>query len=364
MKAQTILLVDDTPFNLQILEGVLEDSYSVRLANSGEEALRAVAAEPAPDLVLLDVHMPGMDGFEVCRRFKSNPRTRAIPVIFVTAAGEVEDESRGFEAGGVDYIVKPVRAPIVRARVRTQLALADQNNELERKVQERTLELNETRLQIIQRLGRAAEYKDNETGMHVLRMSYYSRAIALALDLPAADVETLLHAAPMHDIGKIGIADHILLKPGKLDDAEWAIMRKHPQIGAGIIGKHASPLLEMARIVALTHHERWDGSGYPHRLRGEQIPLVGRIVALADVFDALTTERPYKKAWPVEQALDTIRGERGRHFDPRIADAFLGVIPEMLRIRQQYAETGAEATRGQPGRSVMRDDEVMACAAA
>ena len=178
MKTQTILLVDDTPFNLQILEGVLEDSYSVRLANSGEEALRAVAAEPAPDLVLLDVHMPGMDGFEVCRRFKSNPRTRAIPVIFVTAAGEVEDESRGFEAGGVDYIVKPVRAPIVRARVRTRLALADQNHELERKVRERTAALYGTRLRIIQRLGRAAEYKDNETGLHVIRPERTDRVYA------------------------------------------------------------------------------------------------------------------------------------------------------------------------------------------
>ena len=364
MKTQTILLVDDTPFNLQILEGVLEDAYQVRLAGSGEEALQAAATEPAPDLVLLDVHMPGMDGFEVCRRLKSDPRTRALPVIFVTAAGEVEDERRGFDVGGVDYIVKPVRAPIVRARVRTQLALADQNHELERKVQERTLELNETRLQIIQRLGRAAEYKDNETGMHVLRMSYYSRAIARALDLPSAEVETLLHAAPMHDIGKIGIPDHILLKPGKLDDSEWALMREHPQIGAGILGKHASPLLETARIVALTHHERWDGSGYPHRLQGEQIPLVGRIVALADVFDALTTERPYKKAWPVEQALATIRSERGRHFDPRIADAFFGVVPEILRIQQQYAETNAEAARGQPGGSEMRDDEVRVRAAA
>jgi len=342
MKTQTILLVDDTPFNLQILEGVLEDSYKVRLAASGLEALEAAAMEPTPDLVLLDVHMPGMNGFEVCRRLKSDPQTRGIPVIFVTAAGEVEDEHMGFEAGGADYIVKPVRAPIVRARVRTHLALADQNHELERKVQKRTLELNETRLQIIQRLGRAAEYKDNETGMHVLRMSYYSSAIALVLGLPAADIETLLHAAPMHDIGKIGIADRILLKPGKLDDAEWALMRKHPQIGAGIIGKHDSPLLEMARIVALTHHEKWDGSGYPRGLRGEKIPLVGRIVALADVFDALTSERPYKKAWPVEQALDTIRSDRERHFDPAITEAFFGVMPEILRIRQQYAESGAE----------------------
>ncbi len=337
MRKPAILVVDDTPLNLKVLEGILSESYRVRLAASGAEALET-AAESPPELVLLDVSMPGIDGFEVCRRLKAAPRTRAVPVIFVTALGEVEDERRGFEAGGLDYIVKPVRAPLVLARVRTHLALADQNRELERKVEERTAELNATRLEIIRRLGRAAEYKDNETGLHVLRMSFYSRAIALAAGCCAELADTLLQAAPMHDIGKIGVPDRILLKPGKLDDEEWKLMRRHPQIGAGIIGRHASPLLEMARLVALTHHEKWDGSGYPRALRGEDIPLVGRIVAIADVFDALTTERPYKKAWPVEEALALVRRERGAHFDPALVDAFLGVLPEILEIRRRYAE--------------------------
>jgi putative two-component system response regulator len=237
--------------------------------------------------------------------------------------------------------------------VRTQLALADQNHELERKVQERTADLNESRLQVIRRLGRAAEYKDNETGMHVMRMSHYSRAIAVALGRPAAECENLLHAAPMHDIGKIGTPDQILLKPGKLDAAEWEVMQQHPQIGAGIIGRHASPLLEMARVVALTHHEKWDGSGYPRGLRGEQIPLVGRIVAVADVFDALTTKRPYKEAWPVEKALELVRSERERHFDPAVADAFFGVLPEILGVREKYAEDGAEAGPRRPDRRAL-----------
>jgi len=343
MKPQTILIVDDAPLNLRVLAGILEPQYQIVPATGGAAALAAALAAPRPDLVLLDVNMPGMDGFEVCRRLKTDPRTRAIPVIFVTALGEVEDERRGFEAGAVDYVLKPVRAPIVLARVATQLALADQNRALEEKVNERTAELNATRLEIIRRLGRAAEYKDNETGMHVLRMSFYSRAIALAAGCGAEFAETLLQAAPMHDIGKIGIPDRILLKPGKLDDEEWKLMRRHPQIGAGIIGRHPSPLLEMARQVALTHHEKWDGNGYPRNLRGADIPLEGRIVALADVFDALTTERPYKKAWPVEEALALVRRERGAHFDPELTDAFLGVLPEILEIRARYAEEAAHA---------------------
>jgi putative two-component system response regulator len=339
MHMPTVLAVDDTPLNLKILEGILAEHFRVRLAGSGAEALAAVAAS-RPDLVLMDVNMPGMDGLEACRRLKADPRSASIPVIFITALGEIDDERRGFEAGAVDYILKPVRAPIVLARVRTQLALADQSRELERLVAERTAELNATRLEIIRRLGRAAEYKDNETGLHVVRMSCYARAVALALGCDRAFAEALLHAAPMHDIGKIGIPDRILLKPGKLDEAEWKVMRRHPQIGAGILGRHDSPLLELARVVALTHHEKWDGSGYPRGRRGDDIALAGRIVAIADVFDALTTERPYKAAWPVEQALELIRRERAAHFDPAVVDAFLSVLPEVLALRERYAEGG------------------------
>jgi len=357
MKPQTILIADDNPLNLRVLAGIIEPRYGVQLASSGTEALAAALGVPRPDLVLLDVNMPGMDGFETCRRLKADPRTRAVPVIFVTALGEVEDEQKGFEAGAVDYLLKPVRAPIVLARVATQLALADQNRALEQKVNERTAELNLTRLEIIRRLGRAAEYKDNETGLHVLRMSGYARAIALAAGHGEQFSEMVLAAAPMHDIGKIGIPDRILLKPGKLDDEEWKIMRRHPQIGAGIIGRHPSPLLEMARLVALTHHEKWDGSGYPRGSSGADIPIEGRIVAIADVFDALTTERPYKKAWPVDQALELIRRERGRHFDPELVEAFFDALPEIGRIQEQYAETGPQASvprpdpRGLPARA-------------
>jgi putative two-component system response regulator len=332
-----VFIVDDEPINVQILWEVLGDGYQRAFAASGEQALRLIREQP-PDLILLDIMMPGMDGHEVCRRLKGDPATAAIPVIFVTALADGEDERRGFEVGAVDYIEKPISPPVVRARVRTHLSLYDQHRACEQRVRDRTAELEETRLQIIQRLGRAAEYKDNETGLHVMRMSHYSRAIAHALGWPRADRELLLHAAPMHDVGKIGIPDHILRKPGQLDDEEWRVMRLHPEIGASIIGSGGGPLLEAARIIALTHHERWDGGGYPEGLVGEAIPLVGRVVALADVFDALTSGRPYKSAWGLDQALDTLRNERGRHFDPQLVDAFFDALPEILEVRQRWGE--------------------------
>jgi len=335
---QTILVVDDTPENIDVLSGVLRPAYKVKAALNGEKALSIARGDPRPDMILLDIMMPGMDGYEVCRRLKADPLTAKVPVIFITAKSEVEDERRGFELGAVDYITKPISPPIVQARVRTHLALYDQNRELERKVAERTAELNETRLEVIRRLGRAAEFKDNETGLHVIRMSHYSRLIAEALNVGDAWTELLFNAAPMHDIGKIGIPDHILLKPGKLDDGEWVIMRKHPEFGAAIIGEHASDLMKLSKEVALTHHEKWDGSGYPKGLAGERIPISGRIVAIADVFDALTSERPYKKAWSVEDALKVIDEGAGKHFDPDLVPLFHDVLPEALRIKEQYAE--------------------------
>lgn len=300
-----------------------------------------IAFSSSPDLILLDIMMPDMDGYEVCRSLKSDPRTKNIPVIFVTAKGEVEDETRGFELGAVDYITKPISPPIVRARVHAQLALYDQNRALEEKVNQRTAELNKSRLEIVRRLGRAAEFKDNETGMHVMRMSYYSQIIAKAIGMDDKEVDLLLNAAPMHDIGKIGIPDNVLLKPGKLDAEEWYLMKKHPEFGANIIGEHESELLEMARTVALTHHEKWNGQGYPNGLSGEDIPLVGRIVAIADVFDALTTERPYKTAWTVEKAVNLIKEEAGQHFDPDLVPVFLDNLPAILEIKEKYAETTA-----------------------
>jgi putative two-component system response regulator len=282
--------------------------------------------------------MPGMDRYEVIRRLKANPLTRRIPVLFITAKETPEDEQKGFDLGCVDYITKPISAPRVRARVRTHLALHDQNRALEAAVRDRTRELQETRLQIIQRLGRAAEYRDNETGMHVIRMSHASQIIALELGLPGQEAETLLTAAPMHDIGKIGIPDRVLLKPGKLDAEEWAIMRRHPEIGHGIIGSHPSPLLRMAAEVALTHHEKWDGNGYPRGLRGEEIPQVGRIVAVADVFDALTSVRPYKPAWTVEAAVEELKRGSGTHFQPQVVEAFLARLEDILAVTSAYRD--------------------------
>jgi putative two-component system response regulator len=309
-----ILAVDDDPANLQVLRDILQDDYRLLFAKTGERALE-LAVHMRPQLILLDVVMPGLDGHAVCRALKVNPGTADIPVVFVTAACEVDDEVRCFEAGAVDFIAKPVRAPIVRARVRTQLALV------------RGAALKESRLRAVECLGRAAEYKDNETGQHVARMSCYAHALARAAGMEGERAEDLRHAAPMHDVGKIGIPDEVLLKPGKLDAREWEVMRRHPEIGASIIGRHDDPMLSMAREIALSHHEKYDGSGYPNGLAGEGIPLAARIVAIVDVFDALMSARPYKPAWQLDDALDYLDEQRGAHFDPALVDLFLDLQP-------------------------------------
>lgn len=335
---KTVLVVDDTPENLDILSEVLRDTYQVKVATRGQRAMEIVRRTP-PDLILLDIMMPEMDGFEVCHRLKKDYTTRHIPVIFATASIDPRDELRGLELGAVDYITKPFSPPVVLARVRTHLALYDQNQELERKVRHRTTQLNETRLQIIRRLGRAAEYKDNETGLHVIRMSHYARLIGLAAGMDELEADLLLNAAPMHDVGKIGIPDSILQKPGKLTAQEWEIMKTHAAIGAEILGdSQGSGLLDMASVVAMSHHEKWDGSGYPLGLAGEEIPRVGRIVALADVFDALTSKRPYKEAWPLQEAVDWIVAQSARHFDPHLVDCFLQCLPDMELVRGRYRE--------------------------
>lgn len=320
-----ILLVDDEPTNLRVLRTVLHEQYRLLFAKSGEEALQLVA-QHQPDLILLDVMMPGMTGFDVCTALKADAVSRQIPVIFVTALRDEIDETRGFEVGAVDYITKPISPSVVKARVKTHLSLVQAD------------ELKKTRLQVIQRLGRAAEYKDNETGLHILRMSHYAQIIALAAGLSPAFAEELLHAAPMHDIGKIGIADHILLKPGKLTADEYREMQRHPLIGAEIIGDCDSSLLQMAKTVALYHHEKWDGSGYPHGLKGEDIPLEARIVALCDVFDALTSTRPYKQAWSVEDTLQHLRSQKGLHFDPALVDLLEQQLAQILQIKARWAE--------------------------
>ena len=320
-----LLLVDDEPTNLQVLRQVLQADYRLLFATDGERAVQLVH-EQRPDLILLDIMMPRMDGYAVCRALKANPETAGIPVIFITALSDSQDETAGFDAGAVDYITKPVSPPVVRARVRTHLSLV------------RLDELRETRLQIVLRLGRAAEYKDNETGMHVIRMSHFARLLALAAGCDAAWAEELLSAAPMHDVGKIGIPDAVLRKPGPLDAQEWEIMRSHPGIGAEIIGEDPWGVLHLAREIALAHHEKWDGSGYPQGLAGAAIPLSARIVAIADVFDALTTRRPYKEPWPVQEAMEHITAQSGKHFDPQLTALFPALLPQLLEIRAQWAD--------------------------
>ena len=320
-----LLLVDDEPTNLQVLRHVLQADYRLLFATDGARALQ-VAREQQPQLILLDIMMPGMDGYAVCRALKADPATAAVPVIFVTALNDSQDETAGFDVGGVDYLTKPVSPPVVRARVRTHLSLV------------RMDELRETRLQIVQRLGRAAEYKDNETGLHVIRMSHFSQLLALAAGCSPAWAEDLLNAAPMHDVGKIGIPDSVLRKPGPLDADEWGTMRRHPEIGAEIIGEYPSGVLQLAREIALAHHEKWDGSGYPRGLAGEAIPLSARIVAIADVFDALTTRRPYKEPWPVQEAMSHIAAQAGKHFDPALVALFAPLLPQLLEIRARWAE--------------------------
>jgi putative two-component system response regulator len=324
-----LLLVDDEPMNLQVLRHILQEDYRLVFAKDGEKAVELAFTE-APHLILLDVMMPGLTGYEVCQKLKHDVLTAAVPVIFVTALSDPEDEAHGFAVGAVDYLTKPVSPAVVKARVRTHLSLVQID------------ELRQSRLQIIRRLVLAAEYKDNETGRHVVRMSYISRLLAQKAGFSEIEVENLFNAAPMHDIGKIGTPDAILLKQGALNEEEWAVMRNHSQVGADILGEHSSALLTMAHNIAMTHHEKWDGSGYPKGLKGKEIPIEGRIVALADVFDALTSPRPYKTAWTMEATVELLRRESGSHFDPELVDIFMENLPEIREIKQRWSEGGVE----------------------
>ncbi|WP_031480436.1 HD-GYP domain-containing protein [Maridesulfovibrio frigidus] len=335
---QTVLVVDDIVTNIEILLEILKDEYKVKVALNGADALGIVESPDPPDIVLMDIMMPGMDGFEVCRRMKLNMKSRCIPIIFVTTKGAQDDETLGFELGAVDYITKPINPAIVKARVRTHLALYNQNIALEHQVAERTKDLYSTRLEVVRRLGIAAEFRDNETGLHIIRMSNYSRTIAKGYGLSNSEAGLLLNAAPMHDVGKIGIPDNILIKPGKLTPEEWKIMKTHTLIGGKIIGDYDNDLMATAKSVALTHHEKWNGTGYPEGLSGKNIPLEGRITAVADVFDALTSDRPYKEAWSDERAFDLLLKERGKHFDPEIVEIFFKNIEEIMSIKEKYSK--------------------------
>lgn len=333
-----ILVVDDTPEHIQIIANVLQEEYVVKAATSGERGLQIAQQDPKPELILLDVVMPEMSGFEVCQRLKQSPLTRAIPVMFLTAQTEDADEQLGFDIGAVDYITKPISPAIAKVRVRAQLAAYQQHRMLAQQVKEKTAEIARNQLEITNCLARAAEYKDNETGMHVIRMSHYSRLLAQAIGADEAWCDLLFEAAPMHDIGKIGTPDAVLLKPGKLDEQEWQEMQRHVEYGYEILGNYDSPLLNLAREVVKNHHEKWDGSGYPQGLAGEDIPLSARIVTIADVFDALTSERPYKRAWSLDEASKLLTEQAGQHFDPQLVPIFLSLMPKLLEVMARYSD--------------------------
>ena len=319
----TILIVDDEPKNLAVLEQILACDYALIFARNGAEAI-AAAHKHSPSLILLDIQMPGKNGYEVCRELKADKRTEAIPVIFVSSLAEVGDEAAGFAIGAVDYIIKPVSQAIVSARVRTHLSLV------------RASSLEQSYLDAIYMLGEAGHHNDTDTGVHIWRMAAYAGALAAVAGWSAARCKQMELAAPMHDTGKIGIPDAILKKPGKLEPDEWVIMKQHPSMGHRILSKSNAPVFQMAAEIALRHHEKWDGSGYPDGLAGDAIPESARIVALADVFDALTTKRPYKAAWSLDQVMATIAEGAGCHFEPRLVDAFVSILPQILEIKATW----------------------------
>jgi putative two-component system response regulator len=293
---------------------------------------------PLPDLILLDVDMPVLNGYEVCALLKANPALAHIPVIFVTARSDPKDQAKGLLAGAVDYITKPISAPITMLRVRTQLALGDQRRALEEQVQARTEELYDTRLELIRRLSRAVEFREAGLTNRVLRFGEYVELLCEALGLKGKVVEILSQAAPLYDIGKMGVPEHILRKSDALNAKEWEEMRKHPEIGAGIIGEHKDPLLEQARIMALTHHERWDGTGYPKKLKGSAIPVPGRIMAVADAFEAMTSTQRHRSPISAMEAAKKIAAESGKQFDPSVVAAFMKVVKEFDEARAKHKD--------------------------
>ena len=357
----TVLVVDDAPENIAAMAALLNGEYRTKAATDGEKALELARSDRGPDLILLDVVMPGMDGHEVCRRLKADPRTADIPVIFLTARGNTEDEQRGLELGAVDYITKPFSPPIVRARLKTHLQLksvrdflADRSAFLESEVQRRTREVHLVQHVTMVAMGSLAEARDNETGNHIRRTQYYMKTLALRVkDMPRFQefltpetIDLLVKSAPLHDIGKVGIPDRILLKPGKLLPEEFAIMKTHTTIGRDAILAAEKMLdastsfLRHARETACFHHEKWDGSGYPSGLSGDEIPVSARLMAVADVYDALISKRVYKEALSREGAVAIIRQGSGTHFDPDAVSAFLETEDQFHAIAREYADEG------------------------
>ncbi|PXW99429.1 putative two-component system response regulator [Sphaerotilus hippei] len=355
----TILVVDDSPESLAVLAELLQPSYLVRAANSGDKALRIANTSPRPDLILLDVMMPDMDGYGVLSRLQADPATADIPVIFITAMGSVADELHGLEVGAADYITKPIVPPVVLARVGTHLELKrardrlkDQNAWLEAEVGRRMAENDLIQQVSIRALAHLAEIRDPETGNHILRTQGYVQTLALGLqhhpayrdELSDHYIELLTRSAPLHDIGKVGIPDAILLKPGPLTTAEWAVMKTHSRLGAAAIELAerdiATPVefLKLAKEIAWWHHEKWDGTGYPDGLAGEAIPVSARLMAVADVFDALISVRVYKPALSAEQARDIVLSGRGAHFDPAIVDVFEQKFDTFVAIANRFRD--------------------------
>lgn len=347
MSIGPILCADDEPYNLGILRMALKDQYALVFARSGEETLRAVNKH-RPSLILLDVQMADMDGYEVCRQLKNNTATEHIPIIFVTGMNHEVDEKAGFDVGAVDYITKPVSVPIVQARVSSHLSLVKVDT------------LEKSYRDAIHMLGIAGHYNDTDTGVHIWRMAAFSRLLAETIGWDGEQCKLLELAAPMHDTGKIGIPDAILKKPGKLDADEWTIMKTHTNIGYGILKQSSAPVFQLAAEIALNHHEKWDGSGYPNNLSGETIPESARIVAVADVFDALSMHRPYKEAWPLDKVLAFFKSNSGSHFDSRLVEVLMDVLPEILEIKAEWNEREQAAGTNA---AAHRDDKPQPCAA-
>jgi len=360
----TVLVVDDTPDNLSLMSGLLKDFYKVKVANGGEKALKIAASENPPDLILLDIMMPEMDGYEVCDRLKADEKTRDIPIIFLTAKAEVADETRGLDMGAVDYITKPISPPIVLARVRNHLDLKiardflkDQNKHLEEEVKKRTKEVAAVQDVTIHAMASLAETRDNETGNHIRRTQLYVKLLADKLrHLPRFKseldndkvIDLLFKSAPLHDIGKVGIPDRILLKPGRFEPEEFEIMKRHPTLGRDAIAQAeasldlALPFLSVAKEIAYGHQEKWDGSGYPEGLSGDDIPVSARIMAVADVYDALISRRVYKEGMPHEKAVGIILEGKGSHFDPDMVDAFMELADEFKAVAGRYVDSDAD----------------------
>jgi len=343
-----ILLVDDSKTNLDVLVEILKDDYRLAVAKNGERALE-LARELVPELILLDIMMPGMDGYETLRRLKEQPETSEIPVIFISALADAEDKAKGFSQGAVDYLIKPFDVVEALARIKTHMeliqtrrALKKRQNILERMVRTRTNDLRATQREVVFRLGLAADIRDRETGAHLKRIRRYCLIMGRETGMNPTAAETFSLAAALHDVGMIGVPDSVLMKNEKLTPAEWEILKKHPILGAKILSGGRSKLARMAERIALCHHENWDGSGYPQGLSGEDIPLEARITAICDVFDALTSRRPYKAAWPPEKALAEIERLSGEAFDPGLVPIFHKVLPRFEKIMLRLPEENAE----------------------